>query len=121
MWELVKDMEVTHTVVEEAKILILLHPHPHMSEKETIMVMDHLVDMVVEATTTVTIAIIQDREDMVVVQIHMEGEEATEGMETTMEEEVTITQVEAMVQAQVDMAQLAEELEEETIMAQIQE
>ena len=108
-------------MVEEAKILILLHLRPHMSEKETIMVMDHLVDMAVEATTTVTIAIIQDLEDMVVVQIHMEGEEATEGMETTMEEGVTITQVEAMVQAQVDIIQLEEELEEETIMAQVLE
>ena len=108
-------------MVGEAKILILLHLLPHMFEKETIMATDLLVDMVVEATTTVTIAIIQDREDMVVVQIHMEEEEATEGMETTMEEGAIIIQVEAMVQVQVDMAQLGEELEEETIMAQVLE
>ena len=108
-------------MVGEAKILILLHLRPHMFEKETIMATDLQVDMAVEATTTVTIAIIQDREDMVVVQIRMEGEEATEEMEITMEEEVIITQVEAMVQAQMDMAQLGEELEEETIMAQVLE
>ena len=114
-------MGVTHTVVEEAKILILRHLRPHMFEKETIMATDLLVDMVVEATTTVTIAIIQDREDMVVVQIHMEGEEAMEGMETTMEEGVITIQVEAMVLVQVDMVHLGVVLEEETIMAQVLE
>ena len=85
------------------------------------MATDLLVDMVVEATTTVTTAIIQDQEDMVVVQIHMEGVEATEGMETTMEEGAIITQVEAMVLVQVDMVHLGVVLEEETIMAQVLE
>ena len=108
-------------MVEEPKILILLHLRPHMFEKETIMATGLLVDMVVEDTTTVTIAIIQGREDMVVVQIHMEGEEAMEVMETTMEEGAIIIQVEAMVQVHVDMVQLGEELEEETIMAQVLE
>merc|ERR1712038_1509378 len=106
MGELVKDTEVTHTVVEEVKIHIRLHLLPHMFEKETIMATDLLVDMAVEATTMVTITIIQDQEDMVVDQIHMEEEEATEGTETTTEEGAIITQAEAMVQVQVDMAQL---------------
>ena len=72
-------------VVEEGKILILLHLLPRTSEKETIMVMDLQLDMAVEATTTpTTVVIIQDPQGMAEVPILMEEEEgeAMEEMET---------------------------------------
>ena len=85
------------------------------------MVMDLPVDMVAEVTIIRIIAIIQGQEDMAVVPILTEEVvvEDTEVMETITVEETIITQVGAMVQAQVVMAQLVEELEEEKTMAQI--